>query len=163
MTTSGGCRGLHEFLSGTRGVQMPVRNKQRPVRDEQLGHALARPAGLPQRIGSLHHPGSAALGGPRPSCCWVLERERWTVVGALANLGPVVDRPDASAGIRRGVSGVPAALPSRLAGGHLSGAALSVATVGCAVAKGVVVLRHERTKGAAAVFARSAGEATACR
>ncbi len=51
MRQRNGYRGLHEFLSGTRVVQLPTRETRRQVKAEKFGEGLLRPAGLPERIG----------------------------------------------------------------------------------------------------------------
>ena len=51
MRTRNGLRGLHEFLSGTRVIKLPARERRRQLQTEQLDDELSRPAEVPQRIG----------------------------------------------------------------------------------------------------------------
>jgi uncharacterized RDD family membrane protein YckC len=52
MRARNGYRGLHEFVSGTRVVRLPAREKRRPVRADRLDQTVARQTGLSERIGA---------------------------------------------------------------------------------------------------------------
>jgi uncharacterized RDD family membrane protein YckC len=52
MRTRNGYRGLHEFLSGTCIVRLPAAEKRWLGRTGRVDQPLARPAGLPERLGA---------------------------------------------------------------------------------------------------------------
>jgi hypothetical protein len=51
MRRRNGYGGLHEFASGTRVIRLPERERRRAVRTHRPERPLARPEGLPERVG----------------------------------------------------------------------------------------------------------------
>jgi hypothetical protein len=63
MRQRNGFRGLHEFLSGTRVVQLPQKERRLHVRGRTVQDQLVRPPELPARVGPFAVKGALRTGG----------------------------------------------------------------------------------------------------